>query len=58
MALERRQALHHNGCADVLIVLARSEEGSNDARGLSLFVVEADETVRVRRIENKMGLHA
>jgi alkylation response protein AidB-like acyl-CoA dehydrogenase len=47
-----------NGCADVLLVLARSEAGSTDARGLSLFEVEADETVRVRRIENKMGLHA
>jgi alkylation response protein AidB-like acyl-CoA dehydrogenase len=47
-----------NGCADVLLVLARSEEGSADARGLSLFEVEADETVRIRRIENKMGLHA
>ncbi|MFQ6101900.1 MAG: acyl-CoA dehydrogenase family protein [Anaerolineae bacterium] len=47
-----------NGCADVLLVLARSEEGSRDARGLSMFMVEADETVRVRRIENKMGLHA
>jgi alkylation response protein AidB-like acyl-CoA dehydrogenase len=47
-----------NGCADVLLVLARSEEGSTDARGLSLFEVEADETVRVRRIENKLGLHA
>jgi alkylation response protein AidB-like acyl-CoA dehydrogenase len=47
-----------NGCADVLLVLARSEEGSTDARGLSLFEVEADETVHVRRIESKMGLHA
>jgi len=47
-----------NGCADVMLVLARSEEGSDDARGLSLFLVEADESVRVRRIENKMGLHA
>jgi alkylation response protein AidB-like acyl-CoA dehydrogenase len=47
-----------NGNADVLLVLARSEEGSTDARGLSLFEIEADETVRVRRIENKMGLHA
>ena len=47
-----------NGNADVLLVLARSEEGSTDARGLSMFEVEADETVRVRRIENKMGLHA
>jgi len=46
-----------NGCADILLVLARSEPDSSDARGLSLFEVEADETVRVRRIENKMGLH-
>lgn len=47
-----------NGCADILLVLARSEEGSSDARGLSLFAVEADETVRIRRTEDKMGLHA
>jgi alkylation response protein AidB-like acyl-CoA dehydrogenase len=47
-----------NGCADVLLVLARSEEGSTDARGLSLFLVEADETVHVRRIEHKLGLRA
>ncbi len=47
-----------NGCADVQLVLARSEPGSSDARGLSLFLVERDETVHIRRIENKMGLHA
>ena len=47
-----------NGNADVLLVLARSEEGSTDARGLSLFEVEADKTVHIRRTENKMGLHA
>lgn len=47
-----------NGCADVLLVLARSEKGTTDARGLSLFAVEDNETVRVRRIENKMGFHA
>jgi alkylation response protein AidB-like acyl-CoA dehydrogenase len=47
-----------NGCADIQLVLARSEPGSNDARGLSLFVVERDETVRIRRIENKLGIHA
>jgi alkylation response protein AidB-like acyl-CoA dehydrogenase len=47
-----------NGNADILLVLARSEEGSTDARGLSLFEVEADETVRIRRTESKMGLHA
>lgn len=46
-----------NGSADVLLVLARSEEGSKDARGVSMYEVTADETVRVRRIENKMGFH-
>ncbi len=46
-----------NGNADILLVLARSEENSRDARGLSMFLVENNETVRVRRIENKMGLH-
>ena len=47
-----------NGCADILLVLARSEAGSTDARGLSLFEVEADESVRIRRTENKIGLHS
>jgi len=47
-----------NGIADIHLVLARSEDGSTDARGLSLFLIERDETVRIRRIENKMGLHA
>lgn len=45
-----------NGSGDVLLVLARSEEGTVDARGLSLFVCERD-GVQVRRIENKLGLH-
>jgi alkylation response protein AidB-like acyl-CoA dehydrogenase len=47
-----------NGCADVLVVLARSEAGSADARGLSMYLVERDETVQTRRIEDKMGIHA
>jgi alkylation response protein AidB-like acyl-CoA dehydrogenase len=47
-----------NGNADVALVLARSEEGSHDGRGLSLFIVERDESVKIRRIENKMGLHS
>jgi 3-(methylthio)propanoyl-CoA dehydrogenase len=46
-----------NGNAEIQLVLARSEEGSSDARGLSLFLVERDETVRIRRIENKLGIH-
>jgi alkylation response protein AidB-like acyl-CoA dehydrogenase len=47
-----------NGLADVSLVLARSEEGSTDARGLSLFLVERDDTVKIRRIESKLGIHA
>jgi alkylation response protein AidB-like acyl-CoA dehydrogenase len=47
-----------NGCAEIMVVLARSEEGTSDARGLSFFLVEKDETVHIRRIENKIGLHA
>lgn len=46
-----------NGDADISLVLARSEEGSTDGRGLSLFVYDrADKSVVVRRIENKMGI--
>jgi len=46
-----------NGCGEVLLVLARSEPGSSDGRGLSLFLCERDETIRVRRIEDKLGIH-
>jgi len=46
-----------NGNGEVLLVLARSEAGSKDGRGLSLFVCYGDETVKVRRIENKLGIH-
>lgn len=47
-----------NGNADVLLVLARSEADSSDARGLSLYLIEADDSVVVRRLENKMGIHS
>jgi hypothetical protein len=47
-----------NGLADISVVLARSEAGSTDARGLSMFVVEKDDSVKIRRIENKMGIHS
>ncbi len=47
-----------NGCAEMLVVLARTDERTADARGLSLFLVEADDSVQVRRIENKMGIHS
>ena len=46
-----------NGNGNVLLVLARSEAGTKDGRGLSLFVCYGDETVRVRRIEHKLGIH-
>ena len=46
-----------NGNAEVLLVLARSEAGTKDGRGLSMFVCYGDETVKVRRIENKLGIH-
>jgi alkylation response protein AidB-like acyl-CoA dehydrogenase len=46
-----------NGNGNVLLVLARSEAGTKDGRGLSLFVCYGDETVKVRRIENKLGIH-
>lgn len=46
-----------NGCAKVLLVLARSEEGTKDGRGLSMFVCERGPNLLVRRIENKMGIH-
>jgi len=46
-----------NGNAEISLVLARSEEGTKDGRGLSMFVCYGDETVKVRRIENKLGIH-
>ena len=46
-----------NGCADVSLVLARSEEGSIDGRGLSMFVCEACPELVIRRIEHKLGIH-
>ncbi len=46
-----------NGCAKVHLVLARSEEGSTDGRGLSMFICEACPQLVVRRIEHKLGIH-
>ena len=46
-----------NGCAQVHLVLARSEEGTSDARGLSMFIAEKCPQLVVRRIEDKMGIH-
>ena len=46
-----------NGDAHISLVLARSEEGTTDGRGLSMFLYYKDETRTVRRIEEKMGIH-
>ena len=47
-----------NGDADLHLVLARSEEGTKDGRGLSMFIYDKQEGgVNVRRIENKLGIH-
>lgn len=46
-----------NGDGDISLVLARSEEGTKDGRGLSMFIYDKrDGGVTVRRIENKMGI--
>ena len=47
-----------NGDANLHLVLARSEEGTKDGRGLSMFIYDKNEGgVDVRRIENKLGIH-
>ena len=45
-----------NGCGDVLLVLARSEQRSGGL-GLSLFICEKGPTVKIRRLEDKLGIH-
>jgi len=46
-----------NGDSDIHLVLARSEEGTKDGRGLSMFIYDKrDGGVNVRRVENKMGI--
>jgi alkylation response protein AidB-like acyl-CoA dehydrogenase len=47
-----------NGGGDLLLVLARSEEGTNDARGLSLFAVPRSDRVVIGKLEEKLGIHA
>ena len=46
-----------NGCGEVLLVLARSEPDRSGGLGLSLFVCDRGPTVKVRRLENKLGIH-
>ena len=46
-----------NGDAHVSLVLARSESGTNDGRGLSMFIYDrSHKAVTIRRLENKMGI--
>ncbi|MCD6377681.1 MAG: acyl-CoA dehydrogenase family protein [Planctomycetes bacterium] len=46
-----------NGCGDVLLVLARTEPEISDGRGLSLLLVERGPRVKIRRLEDKLGIH-
>lgn len=47
-----------NGDSDIHLVLARSEEGTHDGRGLSMFIYDKrDGGVDVRHIEHKLGIH-
>lgn len=47
-----------NGDSDIHLVLARSEEGTRDGRGLSMFIYDKNQGgVDVRRLENKLGIH-
>jgi alkylation response protein AidB-like acyl-CoA dehydrogenase len=46
-----------NGCGDVLLVLARSEDNVHGGRGLSLFLCERAHNLLVRRVEDKLGIH-
>lgn len=47
-----------NGDSDIHLVLARSEAGTKDGRGLSMFIYDKrDGGVTVRHIENKLGIH-
>jgi len=46
-----------NGCGDVLLTLARSEPDIKDGRGLSLFLVDRGPRLKVRHLEEKLGIH-
>lgn len=47
-----------NGCGEVLLVLARSEPDRAGGLGLSLFICNFDDGVKLRRLEDKLGIHA
>ncbi len=45
-----------SGCEKISLVMARSEEGTSGGRGISLFIYERDDDMKVRRIESKLGI--
>ena len=46
-----------NGCGDIQLTLARSEPDIKDGRGLSLFLTERGPWIKVRHLEEKLGIH-
>ena len=46
-----------NGCGEILLTLARSEADIKDGRGLSLFLNERSPRIKVRHLEEKLGIH-
>lgn len=46
-----------NGNGEIGLVLSRSEDGQTGARGLSFFLYRRDEHMKIRRLENKLGIH-
>ena len=46
-----------NGCGEILVTLARSEPDVTDGRGLSVFVSRRCPQIRVRHLEEKLGIH-
>jgi alkylation response protein AidB-like acyl-CoA dehydrogenase len=46
-----------NGCGEILLTLARSEPEISDGRGLSLFISQRCERLKVRHLEEKLGIH-
>jgi 3-(methylthio)propanoyl-CoA dehydrogenase len=46
-----------NGCGEILLTLARSEPDIKDGRGLSLYLNERNPRIRVRHLEEKLGIH-
>jgi hypothetical protein len=46
-----------NGCGEVLLTLARSEPEIRDGRGLSLFLAQRGPRIKVRHLEEKLGIH-